>query len=383
MKYLALLWSNLKRKKLRTLLTFGCILVAFFLFGVLGAVNKAFNAGIDLAGNDRLVARHKVSIIQSLPESYEARIAQIPGVVAVTHASWFGGVYQDPKLFFPRIAVEPGPYLDMYPEIALSPEQKEAWLRTRTGAIAGRELAKRFDWKVGDRIPIQGTIWRQPNTSTWEFDLVGIYDAADKNVDLTTFFFRYDYLDEARERGKGLVGWYIMRVNDPEQSAQVAEAIDATFANSPYETKTATEKAFVQAFAKQVGDTAAIIRAVLAAVFFILLLVVGNTMAQAVRERVGEIGLLKAIGFTDGQVLGLVLAEAWLLAVAGGAVGLGLAWLFTAGGDPTGGALPVFYIPTVYLVGGVVLMLLFGLITGIVPALQAMRLRVAAALRRE
>jgi putative ABC transport system permease protein len=383
MKYLHLIWSNLKRKKLRTLLTLLSILVAFLLFGYLSAIEKALNAGISIAGANRLVVRHKVSLIQLLPETYAARMAEMPGVSAVIHSTWFGGIYQDPKNWFGQMPVDPKGFIDMYPEYLLPEAEQKAWIETRTGAIAGRKLAQRFGWKIGDRIPIQATIWtQQGGNRTWEFDLVGIYDGKEKNTDTTGFFFRYDYFDEARAFGKGQVGWYVVRVKDPSQAEAVAKKIDDEFANSPAETKAETEGAFVQAFAKQIGDIGKIMTAILSAVFFTILLVAGNTMAQAIRERTEELGVLKALGFKNGQVMVLVLAESCLISVLGGFLGLGLAWLLVSAGDPTGSAFPIFYFPTSKLVLGVVLALLLGLVTGILPAMQAMRLRIAEALRR-
>ncbi|MBU6398842.1 MAG: FtsX-like permease family protein [Verrucomicrobia bacterium] len=383
MKYLPLIWSNLRRRRLRTFLTLLSILVAFVLYGYLAAIKQALVGGVNVVGVDRLVVRHKVSIIQPLPVSYKERIAQIPGVALVTHCSWFGGVYQDPKNFFAQIAVEPEDFLKMYPEYRLPPAQQAAFIKTRTGAIAGRKLAQRFGWKVGDKIPIQATVWvKLDGTKEWDFDLVGIYDGAKKGTDTTQFFFHYDYYDEARAYTKGMVGWYIVKVKDPNQSAAVARAIDDEFANSPNETKAETEGAFVQAFAKQVGDIGTIMLAILSAVFFTILLVAGNTMAQSVRERTEELGVLKAMGFTRQQVLALVLAESCFLSGLGGLLGLGLASALIARGDPTGGSLPMFFFPTSDLGVGVLIVVALGLVTGIFPALQAMRLRIAEALRR-
>ncbi len=383
MKFLHLIWSNLKRKKLRTLLTLLSILVAFLLFGYLVAIRQAFNAGVSVAGADRLVVRHKVTLAMLLPESYGARIAQIQGVSEVAHATWFGGVYQKPSNFFPQMPVVPEKYLSLYPEFILSPEAKAAWVKTRTGAVAGRKTADRFGWKVGDRIPIQATIWtKQDGNKTWEFDLVGIYDGAKQETDTTQLLFHYDYFEEARSHSKGEVGWYIVRVADPSRSAEIAAQIENEFANSSFETKAETEKAFVQAFAKQIGDIGKIMVAILSAVFFTILLVAGNTMSQTVRERIEELGVLKAMGFNSQQVLGLVLAESCFMAILGGFTGLGIAWLLIARGDPTNGALPIFFFPTRDLLIGVSLTIILGLATGILPAWQAMRLRIADALRR-
>jgi putative ABC transport system permease protein len=383
MKFLHLIWSNLKRKKLRTLLTMLSILVAFILYGYLSAIARALDQGVSLAGANRLIVRHKVSIIQMLPESYKGRIASIPGVAAVTHATWFGGIYQDPRNFFGQMPVIPEEFLDMYPEFLLPAAQREAWIKTRTGAIAGRKTASKFGWKVGDRVPLQATVWRKKGGETlWEFDLVGIYDGAEKGTDDTNFFFRYDYFNEARAFGDGFVGWYYVRVDSPEEAGAVAQRIDDEFANSPAETKAETEGAFLRSWAKQIGDITTIMAAILSAVFFTILLVAGNTMAQSVRERTEELGVLKAMGFTNAQMLAVVLAESCCLAGVGGTLGLGIAWVLISAGDPTKGALPIFYFPTSNVALGFLLILVLGLAAGIFPATQAMRLRIADALKR-
>lgn len=384
MKFLPLLLSTFKRHKLRTTLTILSIIVAFILFAYLAAIRKAFSMGVSVAGQNRLVVRHKVSLIQLLPESYEAKMEQIDGVSDATFATWFGGIYQEPKNFFGQMAVKPKEFLEMYPEFLLPPDQIKAWEATRTGAIVGRTTANRFKWKVGDKIPLQATIWRpKSGGNTWTFDLVGIYDGASKETDTSNFFFRHDYLRENTPWGEGQVGWYYIRVKDPQKAVDIAKKTDALFENSPAETKTETEGAFVKAFADQMGNIGAIVRAILTAVFFTILLVAGNTMAQSVRERVSELGVMKAVGFTDLQVLLFILGESLLIAVVGGAIGLLLGWMAIAAGDPTNGALPVFIFPAADLVVGIVFVLLLGMITGLLPAVQAMRLNTVEALRRE
>jgi putative ABC transport system permease protein len=383
MKFLHLIWCNLKRKKLRTSLTLLSIVVAFILFGFLSAIQQALTGGVKMAGADRLVVRHKVSIIQMLPQSYKARMDRIPGVDYATHEVWFGGIYQDPKNFFMQSPVVPEEFLRMYPEIVVQPAQSNAWLQARTGAIVGRKSAERFGWKIGDKVPIQSTIWaQQDGNRTWTFDIVGIFDGRNKNTDTTPLFFRYDYFDEARQNAKGQVGWYIIRIKDPSQAAAVAKLVDQEFENSDAETKTEPEGAFIQAWASQIGNIVFIVAAILSAVFFTILLVTGNTMAQAVRERTGELGVLKAIGFSNGQMVAFVLAESCLITVLGGTLGLGLAWLMISRGDPTHGLLPLFSFPTRDLLTGFGISVVLGIVTGIFPALQAMRLRVADALRR-
>jgi putative ABC transport system permease protein len=383
MKYFYLVFSSLKRKKLRTLLTILSIMVAFVLFGYLTAIRQAFDAGVEVAGADRLIVRHKVSIIQLLPESYEDKIERLEGVDNAAHSTWFGGIYQEPRNFFAQMPMEPEELFDMFPEYIVSDEQKAAWLETRSGALVGRGLAERFDWKVGDRIPINATIWtKKGGGRTWEFDIVAIYDGVEKGTDTSQFFFRYDFFDETRAGGTGQVGWFSVRVNDPDRAAEVAAAIDAEFANSAFETKTEPEGAFIQGFANQIGNIGFIIMSIMSAVFFTILLVAGNTMAYAVRERTGELAVLKAIGFTGRGVLGLVLGESLALSFVGGAIGLGLAWMLVSMGDPTDGSFPVFYIPFSSIFLGFALIALMAFIAGILPALQAQRLQIADALRR-
>ena len=386
MRFWPLVWSNLRRRKARTSFTLLSVVVAFVLFAYLAAVKVAFRAGVDVAGADRLFTTHKTSLIQPLPKAYQEQITRVPGVVAVTHASWFGGIYQNPNTGFQGVfqaPVEPEAYLAMYPEFLVPAPQRQAWLEDREGVLVGRKTAERYGWKVGDRVPVQGTIWRKKDgTKVWEFNVRGIYDGAEKGTDTTQFLFHYDYFDEARQFGEGIVGWYVVRIAEPTQAAEVGARIDAVFANSPNETKTVTEKALAQGFADQIGDIGAIIQWILAAVFFTLLLVAGNTMAQSVRERTAELAVLKTLGYSDGRVLALVLAESTLLAVLGGGLGLLLGSVAIAAGDPTGGFLPVFYFPERDVVLGVVFVALLGFVTGILPALQAKRLRIVEALRR-
>jgi len=379
MKYSALILSNLFRKKIRTVLTIGSFAVALFLFGLLAVVHGAFNQGIDVAGVDRVVVINKVSIIQPLPVSYEERMLRIPGVKAVTHANWFGGVYQDERNFFPQFAIEDDTYRPMFPEFVVPDDQWKAYMDDREGAIVGAELAKRFKWKVGDRIPIKGTIFQ----GTWDFNLRGIYQGKRIQDDNTQFWFHYKYLEE-RENPfwKGLIGWYTVKVANPDDSARIAKQIDETFSNSPWETKTDTEKAFAASFAKQAGNIGFLIMSIGAVVFFTLLLVTGNTMAIAVRERVRDLAVLKAVGFSDVFVLVLVLAESLLIAAVGGALGLAGAKLLTLGGDPTHGMLPFFYLSPQTVVVGFSVALVVGVVAGLLPAITAMKLNVVAALRR-
>lgn len=383
MKFLPLVLAGLKRRKLRTTLTFLSIFIAFMLFAFLGAIKEAFLAGVSMAGQDRLVTRHKVSLIQTLPQSHTARIKAVEGVAAACHFTWFGGIYQDPKNFFATMPTEPEEFLDMFPEFILDETEKQAWLATRTGAIVGRTTADRFKWKIGDRIPLQSPIWGQPAGQTqWEFEIVGIFEGAKKGTDTSGFYFRYDYFEEARQEQKGQVGWFTIRIANPDKAAEIAAKIDGEFANSAYETKTEPEGAFAAAFAQQVGDIATIVMAVVGAVFFTILLVAGNTMAQSVRERTEELGVLKAMGFTNPLVLRLVMLESCFIAIGGGFGGLGAAWLIIAAGNPVPTVLPVFYLPANSLILGALLAVALGVIAGALPAWQAMRLRISDALRR-
>jgi putative ABC transport system permease protein len=382
MKYLPLIWKSLWRRKVRTIFTLLSIFIAFLLFGILMTIRAAFSIGVDLAGMDRLILIHKISLIMPLPQSYEGRLETVPGVELVSNSNWFGGVYQDQRNSFPQMAVEPEKYMAIYKEFRLPPDQMKAWLNDRQGAIAGRDLAARYNWKVGDRIPIQATIWQPKGGGrTWEFNLVGIYDG-EPEVDKNNFFFRYDYLNENRAAGDGLVGWYIVKVKDPKQSQALAATFDEMFANSTAETKTTTEKGFIEGFAKQIGDIGSIMIAILVAVLFTILLVVGNTMAQAVRERTSELAVLKTLGFSDVTVLSLVLAESLFVALVGGGLGLLRSWLFVLRGDPTGGRLPAFYLPTRDVAFGALLIVLVGVAAGALPAAGAMRLKITDALRK-
>lgn len=381
MKFFPLLWSSLWRKKVRTIFTLLAVFIAFVLFGLLMTIRTAFSFGVEIAGLDRLVLIHKVSLIMPLPVSYLERLRATEGVEVVSHQTWFGGVYQDPANFFAQMVVEPEPFMKIYPEFRIPDDQVKAWLADRQGAIVGADLARRFGWKIGDRIPIVGTIWQPKQGQVWDFNIVGIYDG-EAGVDKTQFFFRYDYLDENRAGGQGLVGWYVVKIADPSRAQQMAATFDGMFANSSAETKTTTEKGFVEGFAKQMGDIGAIMVAILVAVLFTMLLVAANTMAQSVRERTSEVGVLKTLGFSNMAILVMVLGESLLIAVLGGALGLGLSWAIVQQGDPTNGMLPIFMLPTRDVWAGAALVLVLGLVAGLWPAVNAMNLKITDALRR-
>lgn len=384
MKYFRLIWKNAWRKKIRTSLTILSVFVAFLLFSLLSAIGYAFKGGVDVADAERLIVIDKISLINPLPFSYLNRIASVDGVESVTHASWFGGYYQEPQNQFGQFPVDPESYMAMYPEFNMPAEQMEAWKKNRVGAAVGQELADAYGWKVGDRIPIQATIWtRLDGGRTWEFDLEGIFSTDDPRGSSALMLFHYDYFDEARAFGQGTAGWYILRVAKGADPIQVANAIDLQFANSPSETETSTEAAFAQSFTEQFGNIAMIVTLILGAVFFTLLLVSGNTMSQSVRERISELAVLKTLGFADRSVLGIVLSESILIMLMGGLLGLGLGWVLVQGiAKQFAAFLPgVFLSPTAIAIG-IALMVGAGVIAGIFPAVKAMRLSIIDALAR-
>jgi putative ABC transport system permease protein len=383
MKYLPLVWAALWRRKPRTIFTMLSILVAFLLYALLTGVNAAFNAGVEIAGADRLVTTGRYSLTQVLPEGHEQQVRSLPGVRTVAAQSWFGGYYQKESNFFPQFPTEIEPYLSMYPEMVLPEDQKQALLKTRTGAIIAKTLADRYGFKVGDRIPIIAGIWPLANGSNnWEFDLVGIFDTRNPK-DRTMFemmLFHHDYFDEARQFGKGTIGWMVIQVDDPAQNAEMVKKIDALFANSPNETRTDTEKAFNQSFIKQMGDIGLIMSSIIGAVFFTLLFLTGNTMMQSVRERVPELAVLKTLGYSDTQVLALVLAESLALCLIAALLGLGLAALLLPG---IAAQLPGFSGLTLTMsafLAAMGLAVLLALVVGLPPALRAMRLQIVDAL---
>ena len=384
MRYAPLVWSGLVRRKTRTVLTLLSVSVAFLLLGLLHAVSVAFESGADSADAKRLLTTARYSIIEPLPMSYLRRIEQVPGVVGVASADWFGAKYQNESNAFPVFAVDPARYLDMYPEFTIEPAQREAFSRTRTGAVAGKRLADRFGWKVGQKLPISSEIHAKADGSmSWEFDLVGIIDADDPAVRGNTdmVLINVAYFDEARQIGRGKTGWYIVRVTDSTQARAISATIDTLFTNSPDETKTQPEKEFALGFAKQIGDIGALVTRILIAVFFTILILTGNTMAQSIRERIPELAILKTLGFSDGKVTALVLAEAVVLLVLGGGIGMGAAVAaMPALNGSTGGRFPPLFVgvETWLLAAGVAA--LVALCIGLPPALRANRLKIVDAL---
>lgn len=380
MRYLGLIWMNVWRRRIRTIFTLLSIFIAFLLFGIVMTVRNAFSLGVEVAGIDRLVLINKVTLILPLPISYGQRIEKTPGVEEVTHQTWFNGAYQQPTNVLSSMAVDPDSFLKVYPEYKVPPEQLEVWKKDRRGAIVGKNLAARYGWKLGDRVPLISPGWRP--AEPWAFNIDAIYDA-EGTVDKTQFFLKYEYLDENRTvaNARGTVGWYIVKIDDPSTAADLGHSFDAMFANSAAETKTTTEKGFIEGFAKQIGDIGTITVAIASVVLFMFGLIAASTMVQSVRERTSELAVLKTLGFADSVILALVLCESLFITIFGGGLGLAAAWLIVQRGDPTG-QLPLFVLPRLDIIVGIGLMTLMGLVAGISPAVGAMRLRITDALRR-
>jgi putative ABC transport system permease protein len=383
-KYLPLLIASMRRKPLRLFFTLASIVVAFLLFGLAESLRYSLQSGVDVAGADRLITMHKVSFTQLLPISYENRIRAVDGVADVTPQTWFGAWYQDERNQLPTFPVDADAFLRMYPEYQMPEDQRLAWLADRAGIMIGRGLADITGWKVGHTVPLRSAIWRRADgNDTWDVNVRAIYDLQ-QGGDTRQILMHQDYFEEGKAQAKGLIGWYLVKVADVERAAAIAKQIDAQFANSPAETKTSSERAMAQSFVNQVGNIGAILRAIVTAVFFTMLLVTANTMAQSVRERTNEIGVLKTLGFSNGGVLGLVLCEAVLITLVGGGLGLAGAWWLGIQFEPVFRQyLPGFKVPATAVVLGVLIMLGLGLAAGAVPAAQAMRLRIVEALRRE
>lgn len=381
LRFLPLFGSNLRRKPVRTGLTIASILVAFMLFGLLKTLQSALELGADLAGADRLVTMHRMTLIQLFPRSYLNRIDSVEGVVAAASFNWFGGTYQDNRNQVGAMSTDPERFFEVYPEYLLPEEQKADWIADRGSMVVGKDLAERYGWQVGDTIPMRSSFYTQVDGSnSWDFRLAGIYDA--QNADNSSAYFHWEYLNQSIG-APDLIGFVILRVDDPATIDAVADRIDARFANSPAETKTDTERAFIQGFANQMGDIGAIVTAVVSAVFFTILLVAGNTMAQSVRERTNEFAVLKTLGYPSFGIVAMVLAEAFVITAIGGGLGLLLA---TAFAGQMSAALqqffPVLGIPPSAYVTGAVLIVILSVLAALLPSLQAGRLRITEALRR-
>src|SRR5271157_3761230 len=363
MKFARIIWANLLRKKVRFLLTIGSFAVALLLFAFLAVVRDAFSRGADVAGADRLVTINRTSIINLIPLSYRDKIQRIRGVTYVTHNNWFGGTYIEEKNFFPQFVIDPENQRQVFPELIVPDDQWSTFLKDRQGAVVGAKTAQRFHWKIGDRIPITTTLYGV--SGAWEFNLDGIYHG------------------KRPQAVKGQIGWYVLRVQNPDDAPRVAKAIDEEFANSPNETKTETESTFAANWVKQFGNIQFLIVSIGTVVFFTLLLVTGNTMAISVRERTSELAVFKAIGYSDRSVLFFVLAESLAIALIGGGIGLILARiLIPILADLLNGLLPSIILSPGMLLFGLGVAILTGILSGLLPGLGAMRLRVVNALRR-
>ena len=383
MKYVPLVWAALWRRKARTIFTLLSLTAAFLLLGMLQAANSLFSGGSINLSAPILIVQARVSFTNPLPMRLLPQLEAIPGVVSVSHSQFFGGVYKDVKNFFPQFAVNPERWHRTFLECHLPDEQYQAWTQSRTAAIAGKQLAERFGWKIGDRIPLTSQIWQLKDGSrAWTFDLVGIFDDVSKDscVRQGNMYIRYDYFDDGRLRGQGGAGIYVLRLSDPNLAESVSRQIDSRFENSPDETKTQTEKDFSLNFLRQLGNLNLILTGITVAVFFSILLVTGNTMSQAVRERIPELAVLKTIGFGDGGVLNLVLAESLLMCVIGGLAGMLLSVLVLKvisklpfGFPPVNANLHVWLFALASMFG-------LGLVVGILPAMRAKNLSIIEAL---
>jgi putative ABC transport system permease protein len=379
MKYFPLIWANLMRRKVRTTFTLLSVFIAFMLFAVLGAVDQAFTGGVNLADADRLVVTNRVGLINSMPINYTDRIATVPGVGAITWQEWVGAYFQDPRQPITGFGVDENSFLNVHDDMQVPPDQAQAWVKDRQGVLIGETVAKHYGWKVGDHFPLRSNIWRdKQGNSTWDVTVDGIYHGGPGDE----LLMHYKYLDDTRAFRNNQVGMFMLKISNPEKGAAISQQIDQMFANSDAETKTSTEKAFVQGFAAMLGNIGKIVTGIVTAVLFSMLLVIANTMAQSIRERTSELAVLKALGFSRRGVGFMVLAESLLVTALGGVLGLVLG-AGMAGG--IGSKLPFvqdFHTPPPTLGLGVLLMLALGLLAGLLPAIQAMRLQVATALRR-
>jgi putative ABC transport system permease protein len=382
MKFIGLVLKSVRRSKRRTALTTLSVAIAVFLFASLQAVLDGFDAVAAASSSTRVVTIRSTSMIFPMPASHVETIRSTPGVQEATWANWFGGIYKDPKNFFGQFAIDPESYLRMYPEVILTPEDKKAFMEDRTGCIVGDGLAKKYSWSLGDRIVIQPGIPIY-GSQDFAFTIRGIYKAGSSAVDNQSMMFHWKYADE-RSSQKGLVGWIVAQVADPDRAAQVAIAIDQRFANSPYETKTDTEKAFSASFGKMLGNLNVLLGSVALAVVITTLFVAGNTMAMAVRERTTEIAVMRTLGFPASTIFALVVGEGLVVAVLGGIIGSVLARLVINAEflGMAGGFIPAFSVGNRNVAIGLGLSALIGVLAAMLPAVMASRLKIVDALRR-
>ncbi|MGJ3232836.1 MAG: ABC transporter permease [Oceanicaulis sp.] len=380
-----LIRKSLFRKKTRAVLLVLSIMTAFLIFAVLGAFSRSLNAGVETAAADRLVTLNAINFTLDMPYAYYGRVAGIEGVEQVTHANWFGGYYQDPRNFIQSFAVDMETYLAVYDELIVTEGDRERLLSQRDCMALGADLAAQFEWSVGDRIPLSSNIWSQQDGSrAWDLEVCAIFDADDQDVPANYLMFHYDYFNEALAFNRDRIGWMILTTGDPAINDQVAQAIDTQFANSPAETETATEAAFGQAFLEQLGNIGLILTLVIGAAFATILMIVGTTMVMAINERTKEVAVMKTLGFSAPRIFTHVLSESVLLSLIGGLLGLGLAAAMVTGvGAALAGFLPGFRMTGDVALQALGLMVLFGLVTGLLPAINAMRLNIVDGLGKD
>ncbi|MCK0068918.1 ABC transporter permease [Kordiimonas laminariae] len=377
-------YKNLTRKPLRLSLTMLAIFVAFTIYGTLTAFQNAFDAGVELSADDRLVSVNKINFTQPLPISYVNRVRPMEGVASVTHLNWFGGYYQDPQNVIVTFAVDEGSFFDVYGEdLVMSEEAKAAWLGNRQGLIVGESIARLNGWEVGQRIPLNSNIFsQQDGSSDWDFDIVGIYTGSDPQIDTNSIYFHYKYFNETQSFGGNFIGFMAIKTEDPDLNEAVIKQVDDLFANSPFETETVPEKVFNKGFIEQIGNIRLILSSVVLAAFFIILVIVGNSMVLAVRERTSEIGVLKTLGFTSPRIFRMVLGESFLLSIMSGSLGMlaAMGMIGVVNNAPI--QLPTLIMTPDLAIEAFTYMALLGFITGIIPAVNALRLNIITALSR-
>ncbi|NOZ42818.1 MAG: FtsX-like permease family protein [Alphaproteobacteria bacterium] len=380
---LYLMYKNITRKKLRLCLTLFATVIAFMIYGTLMAFQTALNAGVDLSANNRLITVNKINFTQPLPVSYAGWIKSLNGVTHSVPMTWFGGYYQKMQNFIPMFAVKPDSLLTVYTEITIPQQQKKAWLQNRQALMVGAKTAARFGWKLGDRVPVSSNIYsKKSGGHTWDFDIVAIYKSSNPQFDTSSVYFHYKYFNKSRSFGRDTIGFIALKTRDPKLNEPLIKTIDHHFANSFYETKTMPEKAFNKAFIEQLGNIALIITFALLAAFFIILVIVGNSMALAIRERTAEIAVMKTLGFTSGRIFRMILGESLMLAFVGGAAGIGAATGLVKIAAVLVPTLPPLILQPEILLSAGGYMLLLGFMTGIIPAISAFRLNIVTALSR-
>ncbi|WP_273147648.1 MULTISPECIES: ABC transporter permease [Oceanicaulis] len=385
MNDLTLIRKSLFRKKTRAILLILSIMTAFLIFGALASIDRVLNSSEELSRADRLVTVNKINFTQTMPFAYWGRVEGVDGVQAVTHASWFGGYFQDVRNFVQSFVVDMDSYLVVYPELELPADQRAALAERRDCVAVGADLAEQYEWSVGDRFPLSSNIWRQQDgSSAWDVEVCAILTTEDEDLPTNYLLMQYDYYNEALAFNRDQIGWMIMLTGDPAINDAVSQRIDDMFANSPAETETTTEAAFSQAFVEQLGNIGLILSLVVSAAFATILMIVGTTMVMAINERTKEVGVMKTLGFSSSRIFTHVLSESVLLSLVGGLLGLGAAVLLLSGiAQVAGGQLPGLGVGRDTWIQAFGLMIAFGLLTGFVPALNAMRLKIVDALGKE